>query len=240
VKLIFLGTRGYIKARTQAHGMHSSMLAVYYGKRVMVDCGEDWRDKINAIHPHAIVITHTHPDHSWGLKKGAPCPVYATEASWKEMSAYELRKRNVVALRKPFKLGRMTFEAFPVEHSTRAPAVGYRITAGKTAIFYVPDVVYIQDRHAALYGARLYIGDGATIRRSMVRKPGEKLIGHTPVRTQLTWCMKEGVPEAIITHCGSEIVKADAGEVMVNLRGMADKRGIEVHIAHDGMERIFH
>jgi len=37
------------------------------------------------------------------------------------------------------------FEAFPVEHSLRAPAVGYRVTAGRRAIFYGPDLVSIVD-----------------------------------------------------------------------------------------------
>ena len=63
----------------------------------------------------------------------------------------------------------VTFEAFPVEHSIRAPAVGYRVTAiGKGCVFYVPDVVRIYDRSAALAGmsppqsimmARLASGD---------------------------------------------------------------------------------
>jgi hypothetical protein len=33
---------------------------------------------------------------------------------------------------------------------------------------------------------RLYIGDGATVRQSFVRKIEGSLVGHTPVRTQLT------------------------------------------------------
>lgn len=42
MKLTFLGTRGNIKARTQRHRMHTSMLVTYYDKNVMIDCGEDW------------------------------------------------------------------------------------------------------------------------------------------------------------------------------------------------------
>jgi hypothetical protein len=42
----------------------------------------------------------------------------------------------------------------------------------------------------------------------MVRKPGEVIIGHAPIRTQLTWCKKLGVPWAIFAHLGSEIVEA--------------------------------
>jgi hypothetical protein len=47
------------------------------------------------------------------------------------------------------------FEAFPVDHSLRAPAVGYRITAGCAAIFYAPDLVSIVDEQEALSGLDL-------------------------------------------------------------------------------------
>jgi hypothetical protein len=57
--------------------------------------------------------------------------------------------------------------------------------------------------------------------RSFVRRRGKALIGHSPVRTQLTWCQKEGVPKAIITHCGSEIVTGDEREIAAKLRDIA-------------------
>jgi len=132
----------------------------------------------------------------------------------------------------------ITFEAFPVEHSIRAPAVGYRITAGRVTVWYAPDLVYIEDRDEALQGCKLYIGDGATLTRSFVRKRGDTLIGHTPVRTQLTWCRKEGVPRALITHCGSEIVEGDERTLGAELREMADERGVDAGFAHDGMEVV--
>jgi hypothetical protein len=56
-----------------------------------------------------------------------------------------------------------------VDHSTRAPAVGYRRTVGKVTVFYMPDGVFIHERAEALAGVKVYIGDGATVTRSMVR-----------------------------------------------------------------------
>jgi hypothetical protein len=81
-----------------------------------------------------------------------------------------------------------------------------------------------------------YIGDGATIRRSFVRRRGDRLIGHAPVRTQLGWCAKEGVPRAIITHCGSEIVAGDERSLRKTIAVIARDLGIEAQIAHDRME----
>lgn len=82
---------------------------------------------------------------------------------------------------------------------------------------------------------QIYIGDGATVTQSFIRRRGKSLIGHGPVRTQLSWCEKEGVPRAIITHCGSAIVTGDERNLFAKLRAGAAERGVEVRIAYDGM-----
>ena len=240
MKLTFLGTRGEINAKSRRHRRHAVLRVSYRGKDVMIDCGENWRREVHRLKPHGIVITHAHPDHALGLKDGSPCMVYATEDAWAGMAEYPIPKarRRTVVPRRAFTVQGIRFEAFPLEHSLRAPAVGYRIIAGKADVFYAPDLVYIHDRDEALTGTRLYIGDGATVTRSFVRKRAEHLIGHTPVRTQLTWCRKTGVPEMIVTHCGSQIVKGDERVLGAKLRKMARERGVKVVIAHDGMERI--
>jgi phosphoribosyl 1,2-cyclic phosphodiesterase len=204
----------------------------------VVDCGEDWRDEVAGVNADAIVLTHAHPDHAAGLKDGAPCPVYATEATWSRIESYPINRGGVFVPRKPLEINDIVFEAFSVDHSTRAPAVGYRISSGRVTVFYVPDVVYIQEREAALHDVRIYIGDGATITRSMVRKIDDALVGHTPIRTQLTWCQKEGVPRAIFTHCGSRIVKKDQDEVKTKLDSLAAERNVSAEIACDGREDV--
>jgi phosphoribosyl 1,2-cyclic phosphodiesterase len=238
VKLEFLGTRGYIEARTERHARHSTLKVTYNGRAVAIDCGEDWLGQLGDWHAQAIVVTHAHPDHAWGLQEGAPCPVYATADAWETMADYDIRDRQVLAHRQPAQIEGMAFEAFPVDHSTQAPAVGYRITAGAVTVFYVPDVVWIRDREAALSGVNLYIGDGATIQQSFVRKSEGTLIGHTPVRTQLTWCQKEGVPRAIFTHCGPEIVEGDEQTLAARIQSLAEARGVEAGIAYDGLQLV--
>ena len=238
MKLTFLGTRGEIEARTRRHRMHSSLLVSYGGSDVMIDCGLDWLGKVLRLHPAAIVLTHAHPDHAWGLERGAPCPVYAPRKTWQTLKDCQIEHRRLIGERVPATICGITFEAFPVEHSIRAPAVGYRVSAGGACVFYAPDVVFIHERTDALKDVRIYIGDGATISRSFVRKRGEALVGHAPVQTQLGWCMKEHVPRAIITHCGSGIVTGDERKLGAKLRAMAAERGVEARIAYDRMEVI--
>lgn len=242
MKLVFLGTRGYIGPRSRLHRRHTSTLVGYRGGRVLIDCGEDWRGRLEALRPHAVVLTHAHPDHAFGLDAGAPCPVWATRETWARIDGFPIarKRRHRLSLRRPRRIAGIRFEAFPVVHSLRAPAVGFRVHAGAVAIFYVPDVVHVPERAAAFRGIRAYVGDGATLNRNMVRRdPGTgALFGHATVRQQLEWCAEEGVGRMVVTHCGSDIVGGDARRVERRVRAMARERGVEVEIARDGRELV--
>ena len=201
----------------------------------MIDCGADWLRALKSVSPTAIVLTHGHADHAFGLAKGAPCPVYATAATWPLIDRFPIEDRRMVKPRLPFSIGEVRFEAYSVQHSLRAPAVGYRVSTGRSTFFYVPDLAAIEEQRAALRGVALYVGDGATIVRSMVRVRDHTLIGHAPIAAQLGWCEEEGVVRAVFTHCGSLIVKSEAKRVDARVRELGRAHGVDAGVAYDGL-----
>lgn len=201
----------------------------------MFDCGADWLRAFRRVAPTSIVLTHGHGDHAFGLADGASCPVYATAETWRLIDAFPLAHRRLIKPRAPFRIGGVRFEAFFVDHSLRAPAVGYRVTADRAMFFYVPDVAAIPDQRAALAGIDLYVGDGATVVRSMVRKRDHVPIGHASIAAQLAWCGAQGVTRAIFTHCGSGIVGGDGRKIAACVRRLGAAEGVAARVAHDGM-----
>ena len=89
---------------------------------IMIDCGTDWLGRLTAIAPTAILLTHAHPDHAGGLAQGAPCPVYATSETLRLVRRCPLRDRRRMPIKKAITIGGITFKAYPVQHSIRAPA----------------------------------------------------------------------------------------------------------------------
>jgi len=204
----------------------------------MIDCGTDWLGRLEAVLPTAIVLTHAHPDHAAGLAEGAPCPVYATKGTWDLIDRFPIEDRRTLPLNKSLPIDGLLFKVVPVEHSVRAPAVGFRVSMKRRSLFYVPDVAAFRNAAGVLAGIDVYIGDGATIRRSMVRKRGRARIGHASIVDQLVWCRKVGIPRAIFTHCGSPIVRANVRTINATLQQLGRDYSVEARFACDG-DRLF-
>lgn len=238
MKLTFLGTRANTDATSPDHRRHTATRVAYRGRSVLVDCGEDWRQELDRLRPRALVLTHAHADHVGGLAGGAPCPVWATEETWRRIGRYPIAERRTVEPGRPFLVEGIRFEALPVEHSLRAPAVGYRIVAGRVTIFYVSDLAALPEPRRALAGVRLYVGDGASLTRPILRYEGTVRCGHTTVREQLATCAEQGVRRAIFTHCGSQIVEGDELQMNRRVRELGAASGVEAALARDGLEVV--
>jgi hypothetical protein len=72
----------------------------------------------------------------------------------------------------------------------------------------------------------LYIGDGATITRLILRNHAGVLIGHVQIGAQLGWCSEEQVRTAIFTHCGSQIVGGDERVLGALVRRLGQERQV--------------
>jgi phosphoribosyl 1,2-cyclic phosphodiesterase len=234
MRLRFLGTRGELTIRSRRHRRHTATLVEWGAGRILIDAGRDWTGRLTGLSPHAIVLTHAHADHAEALRQGSACPVYATAATWRSIGGWPIRDRRRVGLRAAFDILGVRFEAVPVAHSVRAPAVGYRITAGRRTIFYVPDVAGLVEAGRALDGVEVYVGDGAALSRPILRHRDGALTGHASIAMQLDWCRDRGIRRALFTHCGSAIVRSAHADVERRVRALGGARGIEAGIASDG------
>jgi phosphoribosyl 1,2-cyclic phosphodiesterase len=204
----------------------------------MADCGADWLRRLSEIARSAIVLTHAHMDHAGGLRNGAPCPVYATAKTLDLLRRFPIDDRRRLLLRKEAVIGGVRFEPFAVDHSIRAPAVGLKNSAEGKSFFYVPDVARLRTAKRALHNADFYVGDGATLKRSMVRQKKRVSVGHASIVDQLGWCAKADVRRVIFTHCGSGIVRENPHRLRVILRQLGADCGIDAHVASDGDELV--
>ncbi len=144
------------------------------------------------------------------------------------------RPAHTMPLRRAVRIGGVQFRAFQVQHSVRAPAVGYRVSANGCSFFYVPDVAELPRASEVLRRIDIYIGDGATVRRSMVRRKDGALVGHAPVVRQLGWCATAHVRRAVFTHCGSPLVRTSTRAIDALVSELRPVYGIDVQIACDG------
>ena len=239
MRLHFYGTKGYVEEKSRAHSGHSAFTIEADGFRLLCDFGLNRKGRLGKIAPDAIFVSHAHPDHGWGLEEGTSAPVYASEVTHGLLEKFPIQNRVVLEPRRPVAIGPFRLTAFPVVHSVRCPCTAARIESKGMTLVYSGDIIAFDKPEEVLAGADLYVGDGSTLKGSLVRRhPSGALIGHTTVRAQLGWLAKHGVPRAVFSHFGKgpiEMGETALKEALADL--VAEKApGCRVRAARDGLK----
>jgi ribonuclease BN (tRNA processing enzyme) len=239
VILRFFGTKGYVEESSRAHAGHSSFVLEHDGFRLLCDFGQNRKGLLAKIRPHAVFVSHAHPDHAWGLWEGSEVPVYASAVTHELLKELPLLHRVTLAPEEPAEIGPFRLTPFPVVHSVRCPCIAARIEGNGLTLVYSGDIVAFENPEGALSNADFYIGDGSTLKGSLVRRhTSGALIGHTTVRAQLGWLSRFGVLRAIFSHFGKGPIDMGEEALAAALETLASEKppGCAVTAAHDGLE----
>ena len=239
MRLHFYGTKGYVEESSPSHAGHSAFTVESEGFRLLCDFGQNRRGLLSTIRPDAIFVSHAHPDHAWGLEEGTEAPVHASAITHEITRDFPIERRVTLDPGDPVAVGPFRVTAFPVVHSIRCPGIAARIETQRATLVYSGDVISFESPDEALAGCDLYVGDGSTLKASLVRRHGSGvLVGHTTVRAQLGWLAARGVPRAVFSHFGAGPIEMGDPELQAALTELAREKTPDcaVEAARDGSE----
>ena len=238
MRLHFYGTKGYVEERSRAHSGHSAFTVEASGFRLLCDFGQNRKGLLEKIRPDAIFVSHAHPDHAWGLEEGTEVPVHASAITHEITRDLPIENRVTLEPERTVSAGPFRLTVFPVIHSVRCPCIAVRIESAGLVLVYSGDIISFERPEAALSGADVYIGDGSTLRGSLVRRHRTgALMGHTTVSAQLGWLGKYGIRRAIFSHFGKGPIEMGEPALMEALADLARAKapGCRVGAARDGL-----
>jgi ribonuclease BN (tRNA processing enzyme) len=237
VRLHFYGTKGYVEESSPTHAGHSAFVLAHGGFRLLCDFGQNRKGMLRTIRPDAIFVSHAHPDHCRGLEEGTEVPVLASGETHEIASDLPIARRVVLEPHRAVRVGPFSLTTHPVVHSVRCPCVAARIETPGFTLVYSGDIVAFDDPGEALPGTDLYVGDGSTLKGSLVRRHSSgTLIGHTTVRAQLGWLGRYAVPQAVFSHFGKGPIEMGDETLEETLGELAAEKAPEcrVRMAKDG------
>jgi len=238
LRLHFYGTKGYVEESSPAHSGHSAFTIEAEGFRLLCDFGENRKGLLEKIRPDAIFVSHAHPDHSWGLEEGTSATVYASEITHSLTENFPIQERVVLEPGKRVPVGPLRLTAFPVVHSVRCPCIAARLEISGRVLVYSGDIVSFESPEEALSSADVYVGDGSTLKGSLVRRhPSGTLLGHTTVRAQLGWLAKYGIRRGVFSHFGKGPIEMGEEALAEALGTLVSERFAECEVtpARDGL-----
>lgn len=209
---------------------------------ILIDAGPDvyhqfLRFKISRV--DSIVLSHSHPDHVFGLYDLIPkkvkamkgVPIYGSEKTWTSLNRLFPNaeyKKEIFEDYKPFEVEGLNITPVPVVHSKSTPTVGFVIEDRNSILCYFPDFRNFIKEEDKKYveGVDCLFLDG-----SMLNNPfpvWTNKWGHISIMEGIKLATKCRAKKTIFTHIGHRTLPHD------DLSELLRKKG-EFYAAFDGM-----
>jgi phosphoribosyl 1,2-cyclic phosphodiesterase len=209
----------------------SSLLIEYDTHQVRIDAGDEWQGDLQIKKYDALILTHSHPDHSYGLREfrdsEVPFPIMSHKPTLIDLKKRFQMKGDMLEL--PQTIGELEFDAVKVNHSKLTPTIAIKFNQ----IIYAPDYLRFLEPEK-LRGAKLLIADGSSLRRD-IKRSGD--VGHASIESTLITADKFNIRTVIITHVGHVGIAYNDFNLAVG--EMGKKYGIRTRVARDGMKIDF-
>ena len=203
----------------------SSLYVEAGGQHLVIDTSTDFREQalaFNVPRVDAVLITHAHADHVFGLDdmrrynvlQDAIIPVYAaapTVADLRRIFNYVTTAANPAGLWRPrldfqirdaaFEIGSVRVTPLPVKHG-HTPTLGFRLDSGGQSLGYVPDCHEMPPAtEAAFRGVDTMILDTLRVRAHPT---------HLALADSVALLGRLGAARSFLTHIGHELDHAAA------------------------------
>lgn len=195
----------------------NATLIEHKGRFLLIDMGISWTSLDNALKSinhniydvDALLLTHSHSDHTKGIQYLPPLPIYCTKDTYNSSSV------NIIKPFCPFELDDLVITPVMTSHDAPNP-VGFIIEANEEKLVYITDTGFIPDKTLVLIkDATYYV---------MESNHNLKML----YQTNRPASLKERIASDL-GHLSNE----DAAMYMVDLVGPSTKEIILAHISEE-------
>jgi len=239
VELTILGTKGEIEEWSKDHKHNSSLLIKTRDKKLLIDLGHTFANKLKEIDPDFILLTHSHLDHVGGITEETDIPVYATELTFKSMDQKYLeniKNKKILKSKERNEINGIIVIPYPVSHSIKHPTDGFIIEVEGKRIGYFPDYIHLRNYKEIWKDLDVLFMDGSTLTTPLIRRKDKEIYGHAMIPTIIRQVEKTNITNLIFTHLGKELVEMGDQEALKKIRALVKKEDLNVRIAKDGEE----